>query len=309
MGAPCAPTAAGVSPVSRVMRIRSCAMTTEGRRRQDKSLTTSKPIPTARRSMPLESSALLRPSTERSPWRAVSVPVRTLATAPRQPDWGRRGSDTGAPVRVQRAVMKCSDGAQARLTRNGESGCSGGRRPSDGALRDAHARRRTGRRLNDRGFDKTGHAKPRSAWRGFASHAPGSLSPQELSSRSAGTGPSRRSPVACALRAVARHRSLAPSRARERPPRAGACPILLARFCSPGVVVISRYLIVLRRTSARDWVRFGREFLGLMVRAGAVVDKIAVVSADFGEGLGQVIGLFGDVSGAVVRGRGPEAVR
>ena len=41
MGAPCAPTAAGVSPVSRVMRIRSCAVTTEGRRRQDKSLTTS----------------------------------------------------------------------------------------------------------------------------------------------------------------------------------------------------------------------------------------------------------------------------
>ena len=28
--------------------------------------------------------------------------------------------------------------------------------------------------------------------------------------------------------------------------------ILLARLCSPGVVVISRYLIVLRRGSARD---------------------------------------------------------
>jgi hypothetical protein len=51
------------------------------------------------------------------------------------------------------------------------------------------------------------------------------------------------------------------------------------------------------------------QFLGLMVRAGAVVDKIGVVSAYFGEGLGQVMGLFGDVSGAVVPGRDPEAVR
>ena len=44
------------------------------------------------------------------------------------------------------------------------------------------------------------------------------------------------------------------------------------------------------RASGRDWVRSGREFLGLMVRAGAVVDKIGVVSACFGEGLGQVHG-------------------
>ena len=63
--------------------------------------------------------------------------------------------------------------------------------------------------------------------------------------------------------------------------------ILLARFCSPGMVVISRVLIVLRRESARDWVRSGREFLRLMVRAGAVVDKIAEVSAYIGEGLGR----------------------
>ena len=40
-------------------------------------------------------------------------------------------------------------------------------------------------------------------------------------------------------------------------------------------------------------VRSGRESLGLMVRAGAVVDKIGVVSAYFGEGLGQVMGLLG----------------
>ena len=69
--------------------------------------------------------------------------------------------------------------------------------------------------------------------------------------------------------------------------------ILLARFCSPGMVVIPRVLIVLRRESARDSVRSGREFLRLMVRAGAVVDKIAEVSAYIGEGLGQVMGLFG----------------
>jgi hypothetical protein len=39
-----------------------------------------------------------------------------------------------------------------------------------------------------------------------------------------------------------------------------------------------------------------------MVRAGAVVDKIGVVSAYFGKGLEQVMRLFGDVSGAVVPG-------
>src|SRR5450432_3303544 len=78
--------------------------------------------------------------------------------------------------------------------------------------------------------------------------------------------------------------------------------ILLAGFCSPGMVVISRVLIVLRRESARDWVRSGREFLRLMVRAGAVVDIIWVVSADIGEGLGQVMGLSEDLSRAVVAG-------
>jgi hypothetical protein len=31
----------------------------------------------------------------------------------------------------------------------------------------------------------------------------------------------------------------------------------------------------------------------MMVRAGAVVDNIGVVSASIGEGLGQVMGLFG----------------
>jgi hypothetical protein len=71
--------------------------------------------------------------------------------------------------------------------------------------------------------------------------------------------------------------------------------ILLARFGSRGVVVIWRCLIVRRRESARDWVRSAREFLGLMVRAGAVVDKIGVVSAYFGEGFGRVMILFGDV--------------
>lgn len=69
---------------------------------------------------------------------------------------------------------------------------------------------------------------------------------------------------------------------------AAVVPVAICRLVSarPGVVVIARYLIVLRRESARDWVRSGREFLGLMVRAGAVVDKIGVVSAYFGEGLG-----------------------
>ena len=81
---------------------------------------------------------------------------------------------------------------------------------------------------------------------------------------------------------------------------------LLARFGSPGVVVISRYLIVLRREPARDWVRSGREFLGLMVRAGAVVDNIWVVRAYFGEGLGRSWARVGMSHEAVVPGRDPE---
>ena len=85
--------------------------------------------------------------------------------------------------------------------------------------------------------------------------------------------------------------------------------MLLARVGPPRRVVILRYLFVLRHESARDWVRSGRESVGLMVRAGAVVDKIGVVSAYFGEGLGQVMRLCKDVSRAVVPGRDPEAVR
>jgi hypothetical protein len=42
-----------------------------------------------------------------------------------------------------------------------------------------------------------------------------------------------------------------------------------------------------------------------MVRAGAVVEKIAEVSAYIGEGLGQVMGLFGEISQELVPGREP----
>jgi hypothetical protein len=38
----------------------------------------------------------------------------------------------------------------------------------------------------------------------------------------------------------------------------------------------------------------------MMVRAEAVVDKIAEVSAYIGEGLGQVMGLFGEISQVVI---------
>ena len=84
--------------------------------------------------------------------------------------------------------------------------------------------------------------------------------------------------------------------------------ILLAGFCSPGMVVISRVLIVLRRESARDWVRSGREFLRLMVRAGAVVDNIWVVSADIGE-LGRSWACLGESLRSCRSGRDPQAVR
>jgi hypothetical protein len=59
-------------------------------------------------------------------------------------------------------------------------------------------------------------------------------------------------------------------------------------------VVISRVLHRVRRESPLDLVRSSLEFRGLIV-CGAVVDNIWVVSAYIGEGLGQVMGLFGEI--------------
>jgi hypothetical protein len=85
------------------------------------------------------------------------------------------------------------------------------------------------------------------------------------------------------------------SPARERPPGGGA-GILLARFNSPGTVVISR---VVDRATAGISARLGAIRPRVPTcegSCGAVADKIGVVSAYIGEGLGQVMGLFGEIS-------------
>jgi hypothetical protein len=48
--------------------------------------------------------------------------------------------------------------------------------------------------------------------------------------------------------------------------------------------------------SALDGIRSSPEFLRLVSRAGAVVDNVGVISAYAGEALGQLMGIFGEVS-------------
>jgi hypothetical protein len=48
--------------------------------------------------------------------------------------------------------------------------------------------------------------------------------------------------------------------------------------------------------SKLDAVRSSAEFMRMVTRAGAVVDNVGVVSAYTGEALGQMMGLFGEVS-------------
>jgi hypothetical protein len=48
--------------------------------------------------------------------------------------------------------------------------------------------------------------------------------------------------------------------------------------------------------SALDTVRSSAEFLHVVARAGAVVDKVGVVTAHTGEALARVMGIYGEVS-------------
>ena len=59
---------------------------------------------------------------------------------------------------------------------------------------------------------------------------------------------------------------------------------------------LAGFFIVHGEQSALDSVRSSPEFLRVTARAEAVVDNIGVVSAYTGEALGQVMGLFGEIS-------------
>jgi hypothetical protein len=59
---------------------------------------------------------------------------------------------------------------------------------------------------------------------------------------------------------------------------------------------LSGFLMMRGEQSKLDAVRSSPEFLRVVTRAGAVVDNVGVVSAYTGEALGQLMGLFGEVS-------------
>jgi hypothetical protein len=59
---------------------------------------------------------------------------------------------------------------------------------------------------------------------------------------------------------------------------------------------LAGFIIMHGEQSTLDSVRSSQEFLRVISRAGAVVDNVGVVSAYTGEALGQLMGLFADVS-------------
>jgi hypothetical protein len=59
---------------------------------------------------------------------------------------------------------------------------------------------------------------------------------------------------------------------------------------------LAGFILMYGEQSKLDSVRSSPEFLRLTARAGSVVDNIGVVSAYTGEALGQVMGLFGELS-------------
>lgn len=63
------------------------------------------------------------------------------------------------------------------------------------------------------------------------------------------------------------------------------------------------FIIMRGEQSKLDAIRSSPEFLRVVTRAGAVVNNVGVVSAYTGEALGQVMGLFGEVSQALPQAR------
>ena len=59
---------------------------------------------------------------------------------------------------------------------------------------------------------------------------------------------------------------------------------------------LAGFLIMRGEQSSLDSVRSSPEFLRVITRAGAVVDNVGVVTSYTGEALGEVMGLFGEVS-------------
>lgn len=59
---------------------------------------------------------------------------------------------------------------------------------------------------------------------------------------------------------------------------------------------LAGFVIMHGEQAALDSIRSNQEFLRVVARAGSVVDNVGVVNAYSGESLGQVMGLFGEIS-------------
>ncbi len=65
---------------------------------------------------------------------------------------------------------------------------------------------------------------------------------------------------------------------------------------SPHGGELAGFFIVRGEVAALDSLRSSVDFLRVIARAGSIVDNLGVVTAYTGEALGQVMGLFGELS-------------
>ena len=59
---------------------------------------------------------------------------------------------------------------------------------------------------------------------------------------------------------------------------------------------LAGFVLMHGEQASLDAIRSSPEFLRIVTRAGAVVDNVGVVTAYTGEALGQLMGIFGEVS-------------
>jgi hypothetical protein len=69
-----------------------------------------------------------------------------------------------------------------------------------------------------------------------------------------------------------------------------------ATLLAPHSGDLAGFIILRGEQGKLDSIRSSDEFLRIVTRAGSVVDDVGVVSSYSGEALGQVMGIFGDVS-------------
>lgn len=66
---------------------------------------------------------------------------------------------------------------------------------------------------------------------------------------------------------------------------------------------LAGFIVLYGEQSSLDSIRSSPEFLRMVARAGSVVDNVGVVSAYTGDALGQLMGLFGEISQGLPQAR------